>query len=63
MKIEIYADRGKSYRWRLRARNGKLVCTSGESFFSKGNASRAAKAFLRNVYKNQHAGFIPVEVL
>ena len=43
MKFEIYADSGGSYRWRLRATNGQIVATSGESFASKANARSAAE--------------------
>jgi uncharacterized protein YegP (UPF0339 family) len=43
MKFEIYADAGGSYRWRLVASNGQTIATSGESFSSKANATRAAE--------------------
>ncbi|HEX5989125.1 MAG TPA: DUF1508 domain-containing protein [Solirubrobacterales bacterium] len=42
-KFEIYADKGSSYRWRLKAGNGQIVATSGESFDSRSNAKRAAE--------------------
>lgn len=48
-KIELVKDRTSSnkqcWRWHLVAPNGRLVCTSGEPFFHKGNAKRAAVAF------------------
>ena len=43
MKFEIYADSSGNYRWRLRASNGQIVATSGESFASKSNAREAAE--------------------
>jgi uncharacterized protein YegP (UPF0339 family) len=43
MKFEIYADSSGQYRWRLRAGNGQIVATSGESFASKSNAREAAE--------------------
>jgi uncharacterized protein YegP (UPF0339 family) len=43
MKFEIYADAGGSYRRRLVASNGQTIATSGESFSSKANATRAAE--------------------
>lgn len=43
MKFEVYADSGGKYRWRLRASNGQVVATSGESFASKANAKAAAE--------------------
>ena len=42
-KFEIYADAGGSYRWRLKASNGQIVASSGESFASKSNATEAAE--------------------
>jgi len=32
MTFQIYRTRGKQYRWRLRAKNGKIVACSGESY-------------------------------
>ena len=43
MKFVIYADGGNNYRWRLVAGNGQTIATSGESFASKANATRAAE--------------------
>ena len=51
MQVIVFKDGQAAWRWHIRAGNGKLVCTSGESFHSKGNALRAAKAFLRNLFK------------
>ena len=42
-KFEVYADAGGSYRWRLKAANGQIVASSGESFSSKANAVAAAE--------------------
>ena len=49
LRVELFADEGKKWRWRVRARNGKLVATAGESFASKGNAKRAWKAFRKGM--------------
>ncbi len=43
MKFVIYADSRGGYRWRLVARNGQTVASSGEAFDSKSNARRAAE--------------------
>ena len=53
MKVIVFKDMGNSWRWDITARNGKIVATSGESFDSKGNAKRAAKAFVRNLIAAQ----------
>jgi uncharacterized protein YegP (UPF0339 family) len=42
-KFQIYADTRNNYRWRLKASNGQTVASSGESFDSKANATRAAE--------------------
>jgi uncharacterized protein YegP (UPF0339 family) len=42
-KFEIYADSSDKYRWRLKSTNGQIVASSGESFDSKSNATRAAE--------------------
>ncbi len=43
MKFVIYKDSGGNYRWRLVARNGQTIASSGEAFDSKSNARRAAE--------------------
>lgn len=42
-KFEIYADVAGKYRWRLKANNGDIIASSGESFASRDNAKRAAE--------------------
>lgn len=44
MRFEVYEDTGGNYRWRLWSGSNK-VAASGESFYSKYNAERAATAF------------------
>jgi uncharacterized protein YegP (UPF0339 family) len=43
-KFDIYKDKRGKFRWRLKARNGQKVATSGESFASRSNAKRAAES-------------------
>lgn len=42
-KFEVHKDQGGNYRWRLKAANGQIVASSGESFSSHANASTAAQ--------------------
>ena len=49
LKVEFIQDKKRAWRWHVRAKNGKLVCTAGEAFASKSNAKRAWKAFLKGV--------------
>jgi len=41
--FQVYQDSSGSYRWRLVAANGQTVASSGESFDSHANATRAAE--------------------
>ena len=41
MKCEIYPDKKGEWRWRLVARNGRIIADSGEGYVSKANAKRA----------------------
>ena len=43
MKFEVYRDRNSNWRWRLKARNGRIVADSGEGYASRTNAFRAAR--------------------
>jgi uncharacterized protein YegP (UPF0339 family) len=45
---EVYADSGGSYRWRAKANNGATVASSGESFYDRANAQRAADSVKAN---------------
>lgn len=39
---EIYPDRALEYRWPAKSPNGQIVGASGEAFYSKSDAQRAA---------------------
>ena len=43
MKFHIYQDKRGEWRWRLKARNGRIVADSGEGYVRKGGALRAAE--------------------
>lgn len=46
MKFEIYKGRGvQPWRWRVRARNGKIMACSGEGFTSRRNARESWSKF------------------
>lgn len=40
--FEVYQDRKKQWRWRLLAKNGKIVADSSESYTRMSDAVRAA---------------------
>lgn len=43
MKFEVYRGLNQ-WRWRLRARNGKIVATSGESYKRRADALKGVRA-------------------
>lgn len=49
MRLQLYEDHSSKWRWRIRSRNGKIMATSHESFYSKSNAKRALMTFISNV--------------
>jgi uncharacterized protein YegP (UPF0339 family) len=39
MRFELYRTRARQpWRWRLRAKNGKVIACSGEAYFNRGDA-------------------------
>lgn len=48
-KFEIYRDAAGSFRWRLKAVNGRIVGDSGEGYDSRPNARRAAENARNNI--------------
>lgn len=41
LKFELYRDNRSNFRWRLRAKNGKLIASSGEGYKAKAACQRA----------------------
>jgi uncharacterized protein YegP (UPF0339 family) len=41
LKVEIYKDLKGEFRWRIKARNGKILADSGEGYKRIGAAFRA----------------------
>ena len=48
-KLEVYKDSKHEWRWRLIARNGRIVADSGEGYSRRAGAIRAAKALFSTV--------------
>jgi len=46
--FQIYQDTAGHWRWRLVAHNGQTIASSGEAFYSKENAVRAAQLVKSN---------------
>jgi len=46
MKVKIYKDKTGEWRWRLLAKNNKIVADSGEGYRTKWGCRRAARKFI-----------------
>ena len=44
---EIYKDRKKEYRSRIKAKNGKIIFDSGEGYNKKSNCRRTLNNFVK----------------
>jgi len=42
MRFELYRDKKGEWRWRLRARNGRIIADSGQGYRHKGDCRRMA---------------------
>lgn len=49
LRTEVYEDQGGQWRWRLRARNGRIVAVSGEGFTREADARRSLQRLLDDV--------------
>jgi uncharacterized protein YegP (UPF0339 family) len=47
MRVDIYQDKAGGWRWRLRARNGRIVAESGEGYSSKRKVLQACDRMWR----------------
>ena len=49
MRIEIYPDKQRRWRWRARASNGNIVADSGQGYSSKWHVNRAIRSLFDGV--------------
>lgn len=49
MIFEIYQDAAGEWRWRAKARNGRIVADSAESYTRRRSAKRAVRSFVAKV--------------
>ena len=49
MKFEMYEDKKSLWRWRLKARNGKIIADGSEGYASKQNVKRAVDKFYNDM--------------
>jgi uncharacterized protein YegP (UPF0339 family) len=47
-QFEVYEDRGGSYRWRMRHRNGNVIATGGQGYTRKHNAQKGLASVRKN---------------
>ena len=51
MRVEIYMDKAKEFRWRIVADNGNKIADSGEGYSTMSNVRRAVRKLKWNVLK------------
>lgn len=52
IRVQIFRGRGSAknqWRWRLVAKNGRKIASSGEAFYDKSGAQKALKRVLEDV--------------
>lgn len=42
-KFQVYEDNAGEFRWRLKAPNGQIIADSGEGYYNRSGAKRAAE--------------------
>lgn len=48
-RLEIYKDNAGEFRWRLVAKNGRIIADCGEGYSTASNARRAARRLIYHV--------------
>jgi uncharacterized protein YegP (UPF0339 family) len=43
MKFEIYQDKAKEFRWRLKASNGQVMATAGQGYKAKADCTKGVE--------------------
>jgi uncharacterized protein YegP (UPF0339 family) len=51
--FEVYEDRAKEFRWRLKASNGQIVAASSEGYNARAGCEHAIDLIKKNVAKAQ----------
>lgn len=51
MKFVIYRDRKKEWRWRIVAKNGKVIADSAEGYKRRGHAYKMAWKLATNTFE------------
>lgn len=53
MKPQFYKDKQGFYRWRIKAKNGRIVADSGESYTSKQMAQKGFESLRKNLQSEE----------
>jgi len=48
LQFELYRDSRQRFRWRLKARNGRVIATSGDSYKAKADCRNAIELIRRD---------------
>ena len=52
-RAEVYEDQSGEFRWRIRARNGRVIADSGESYRRREDAERGLQITLSTEYVDE----------
>jgi uncharacterized protein YegP (UPF0339 family) len=51
LKFEIYQDKAKEYRWRLKAANGQVLATAGQGYKAKADCKKGVERLMGDLGK------------
>lgn len=51
LTFEVYADKAGEFRWRLKARNGEILATTGQGYKAKADAKAGVARLQKNLDK------------
>ncbi len=55
MKVEAYQDKAGEWRWRLKAKNGRIIADGAEGYKTKSGIKRAVKSFWYKTHEIEQA--------
>jgi len=50
--FEVYKDKKKQFRWRLKSQNGRIIADSAESYTRKSNCIKAMESVIKVNFEN-----------
>lgn len=54
MKFHVYKDKAGEWRWKLKARNGRVVADSGEGYKRKAAAIKTLTSIIESINSDEY---------